>query len=151
MGDSELSDTTISCLRLSIIPLTSKRSWIKKPNNKKTIDNLKNQITHAWKLADAAHAREQLAQEIIDNLRRQVENLNAEIDFRNKLNQDTEEMGELSKHKDGLERERDRLINEVTQLNTKLQNALGYQEELERKTRNDRKRPAKNWRQTWRN
>ncbi|VEN52638.1 unnamed protein product [Callosobruchus maculatus] len=102
--------------------------------DKKTIDNLKNQITHAWKLADAAHEREQLAQEIIDNLRRQVENLNAEIDFRNKLNQDTEEMGELSKHKDGLERERDRLINEVTQLNTKLQNALGYQEELERKT-----------------
>nr|CAH7768036.1 unnamed protein product [Callosobruchus chinensis] len=85
--------------------------------DKKTIDNLKNQINHAWKLADAAHAREQLAQEIIDNLRRQVENLNAEIDFRNKLNQDTEE-----------------LINEVTQLNTKLQNALGYQEELERKT-----------------
>ncbi|CAH2007025.1 unnamed protein product [Acanthoscelides obtectus] len=102
--------------------------------DKKTIDSLKSQITHAWKLADAAHSREQVAQEIIDNLRRQVENLNAEIDFRNKLNQDTEEMGELSKHKDGLERERDRLINEVTQLNTKLHNALSYQEELERKT-----------------
>lgn len=42
--------------------------------------------------------------------------------------------GDLSKHKDGLERERDRLINEVTQLNTKLANALSYQEELERKT-----------------
>lgn len=39
----------------------------------------------------------------------------------------------MSKHKDGLERERDRLINEVTQLTTKLTNALGYQEELERK------------------
>ncbi|CAH2007026.1 unnamed protein product [Acanthoscelides obtectus] len=59
--------------------------------DKKTIDSLKSQITHAWKLADAAHSREQVAQEIIDNLRRQVENLNAEIDFRNKLNQDTEE------------------------------------------------------------
>lgn len=43
-------------------------------------------------------------------------------------------MDELSKHKDGLERERDRLINEVTQLTTKLSNALGYQNELERKT-----------------
>nr|XP_023014333.1 cilia- and flagella-associated protein 58-like [Leptinotarsa decemlineata] len=99
----------------------------------KTIKELKIQINEAWKLADSAHAREQLAQEIIDNLRKQVENLNAEIEFKNKMNQDTDEVGELSKHKDGLERERDRLINEVTQLNTKLQNALGYQEELERK------------------
>lgn len=33
-----------------------------------------------------------------------------------------------------MERERDRLINEVNQLNTKLANALSYQEELERKT-----------------
>lgn len=40
----------------------------------------------------------------------------------------------MSKHKDGLERERDRLVNEVSQLNTKLANALSYQEELERKT-----------------
>lgn len=40
----------------------------------------------------------------------------------------------LTKHKDGLERERDRLVNEVTQLNTKLVNAVSYQEELERKT-----------------
>lgn len=40
---------------------------------------------------------------------------------------------ELSKHKDGLERERDRLLNEVNQLNTKLANAMGYQEELEKK------------------
>lgn len=39
----------------------------------------------------------------------------------------------MSKHKDGLERERDKLINEVTQLTTKLNNAVSYQEELERK------------------
>lgn len=42
-------------------------------------------------------------------------------------------MGEVSKHKDGLERERDKLLNEVTQLTTKLNNAMGYQEELEKK------------------
>lgn len=41
--------------------------------------------------------------------------------------------GEISKHKDGLERERDKLLNEVTQLTTKLNNAMGYQEELEKK------------------
>ncbi|XP_076265822.1 cilia- and flagella-associated protein 58-like [Rhynchophorus ferrugineus] len=101
--------------------------------DKTTIDTLKQEIDKAWKLADAAHAREQLAQEIIDNLRAQVENLNAEIEFKNKMNQDTDEVGELSKHKDGLERERDKLLNEVTQLTTKLNNALSYQEELEKK------------------
>lgn len=60
--------------------------------DKRTIDNLKSQIEKAWRLADEAHAREQLAQEIIDNLRRQVENLNKEIEFNRKmLSQDTEE------------------------------------------------------------
>ncbi|ERL90076.1 hypothetical protein D910_07431, partial [Dendroctonus ponderosae] len=101
--------------------------------DKETIDTLKTEIDKAWKLADAAHAREQLAQEIIDNLRAQVENLNAEIEFKNKMNQDSDDVGELSKHKDGLERERDKLINEVTQLTTKLNNAVNYQEELEKK------------------
>ncbi|CAG9771320.1 unnamed protein product [Ceutorhynchus assimilis] len=102
--------------------------------DKTTIHTLKVEIEKAWELADAAHAREQLAQEIIDNLRAQVENLNAEIEFKNKMNQDTDDVGDLSKHKDGLERERDKLMNEVTQLTTKLVNAIGYQEELEKKT-----------------
>ncbi|XP_060527691.1 cilia- and flagella-associated protein 58-like [Cylas formicarius] len=101
--------------------------------DKKTIDQLKDEIDKTWKLADAAHLREQLAQEIIDNLRSQVENLNAEIEFKNKMSQDTDEVGGLSKHKDGLERERDKLVNEVTQLTTKLTNAISYQEELEKK------------------
>lgn len=51
-----------------------------------------------------------------------------------KFQHDVSSSGDLSKHKDGLERERDRLVNEVTQLTTKLTNALSYQEELERKT-----------------
>lgn len=61
-------------------------------DDKRTIDELKEQINHAWRLADDAHSREQAAQEIIDNLRRQVENLNKEIEFNKKLmSQDTEE------------------------------------------------------------
>ncbi|XP_066139447.1 cilia- and flagella-associated protein 58-like [Euwallacea fornicatus] len=98
-----------------------------------TIDILKVEVDKAWKLADTAHVREQLAQEVIDNLTTQVENLNAEIELKNKMNQDADEVGELSKHKDGLERERDRLLNEVTQLNTKLNDAINYQKELEKK------------------
>ncbi|XP_068899538.1 cilia- and flagella-associated protein 58-like isoform X1 [Tenebrio molitor] len=103
--------------------------------DKGTITDLKTQIEHAWKLADAAHAREQAAQEAIDNLRKQIDSLNAEIEFRNKMGEDTsEEMGQLSKHKEGLERENEKLLGEVTHLTQKLTNALEYQNELERKT-----------------
>lgn len=57
----------------------------------KIINDLKDQIQNTWKLADAAHAREQTAQEIIDNLRKNIDSLNAEIDFKNKMGQDNEE------------------------------------------------------------
>lgn len=60
-------------------------------HDKTTIQELKSQINHAWKLADAAHAREQAAQEAIDNLRKQIDSLNAEIEFRNKMGEDTSE------------------------------------------------------------
>lgn len=59
--------------------------------DQKTIQELKKQIQHAWTLTDTAHNREQIAQEIIDNLRKQVENLNAEIEFKNRMNQDGDE------------------------------------------------------------
>lgn len=37
----------------------------------------------------------------------------------------------MSKHKEGLQRERDKLIGEVAKLTERLNNALSYQEELE--------------------
>lgn len=52
---------------------------------------LKDQIQMAWKLADAAHAREQVAQEMIDNLRKQINSLTAELDFKNKMGADDAE------------------------------------------------------------
>lgn len=58
--------------------------------DEKTINDLKKQIQNAWRLADAAHSREQQAIEVIDNLRRQVEKLNSELDFKNKMNLDEE-------------------------------------------------------------
>lgn len=67
----------------------------------------------------------------LDILRKQVGNLIAEIEIKNRMNQDSDGT-DLSKHKDSIERERDRLVNEVSQLNTNF--ALSYQEELERKT-----------------
>lgn len=59
-------------------------------DDQKTIEELKDEIQHAWNLTDNAHGREQIAQEIIDNLRKQVENLNAEIEFKNRMYQDDE-------------------------------------------------------------
>lgn len=60
-------------------------------DDNRLIEELRAQIQHAWTLTDAAHVREQTAQEIIDNLRKQVENLNAEIEFKNRMNQDGDE------------------------------------------------------------
>lgn len=56
-----------------------------------TIEELKNQIQQSWKMADAAHYREQVAQETIDNLRKQNSILEAELDLKNKLAQESTE------------------------------------------------------------
>lgn len=42
-------------------------------------------------------------------------------------------MGQLTAHKEGLERENEKLIGELTHLSQKLTNVLEYQVELERK------------------
>lgn len=71
-------------------------------NNHQILD-LMNQVSHAWKMADAAHDREQIAQEMIEMLRKQVANLNAEIDFKNRMGQEnSEELGAINKHREGL-------------------------------------------------
>ncbi|XP_017780088.1 PREDICTED: cilia- and flagella-associated protein 58-like [Nicrophorus vespilloides] len=104
-------------------------------NDTATIKTLKEEVDNSHKLIDNAHAREQAAQEIIDNLRKQIANLNAEIDFKNKMAQgEMEENPQLTKHREGLEREKAKLMSEVSKLNEKLNNALAYQDELERRT-----------------
>lgn len=56
-----------------------------------TIEELKNQIQQSWRMADAAHYREQVAQETIDNLRKQNADLSTELDIKNKLAQESTE------------------------------------------------------------
>lgn len=58
---------------------------------KKTVDayedeiaRLKKEVTKTKKLADAAHAREQNAQEVIENLRLNIKKLGLEIEQKNK-------------------------------------------------------------------
>lgn len=56
-----------------------------------TIEDLKNQIQQSWKMTDTAHYREQLAQEAIDNLRKQIADLTAELELKNKMFQEDSE------------------------------------------------------------
>lgn len=48
------------------------------------IARLKREIVNTTKLADAAHAREQNAQEVIENLRSNIVKLSQEIEQKNK-------------------------------------------------------------------
>ncbi|KAK4875268.1 hypothetical protein RN001_011690 [Aquatica leii] len=97
------------------------------------IQTLKDKINDSWKMTDAAHEREQQAQEIIDNLRSQINALTVELEFKSKMASDGDDGGAANKNQEGLEREKEKLLGEVAQLQQKLANALGYQEELERK------------------
>ncbi|XP_024936325.1 cilia- and flagella-associated protein 58 isoform X2 [Cephus cinctus] len=84
------------------------------------------------KLADAAHAREQNAQEMIENLRLSISKLNHEIDEKNRqLGMD--EDNAVNKQKEGLLRERERLMGEMETLRQRMNNIAVYTEELERK------------------
>ncbi|XP_031349556.1 cilia- and flagella-associated protein 58-like [Photinus pyralis] len=97
------------------------------------IASLKGKIEYSWRMTDAAHEREQQAQEIIDNLRSQISALVAELDFKNKMSSEDDGGGQQSKNQESLEREKEKLMGEIGQLQVKLANAIGYQEELERK------------------
>lgn len=48
------------------------------------IAGLKQEVVNTTKLADAAHAREQNAQEVIENLRLNIEKMGLEIEQKNK-------------------------------------------------------------------
>lgn len=56
-----------------------------------TIKELKEQLKRAKHLTDDAHAREQQAQEIIENMRQQIVKLNTELELKSRLAVDAEE------------------------------------------------------------
>lgn len=56
-----------------------------------TINKLGLSLDKAHKLADDAHAREQLAQEVIENMRIQVVKLNNELEIKSKMGMDESE------------------------------------------------------------
>jgi hypothetical protein len=97
------------------------------------IDRLKNEIYQARKMVDSSHAREENSQRVIENLKQQTNQLNANIKQNVRLRLDQlEESSSTKKDKDNFLRERDHLMYEVEMLKGRLTNALTV-EDSERK------------------
>ncbi|KAG7201001.1 hypothetical protein KM043_003356 [Ampulex compressa] len=95
-------------------------------------ESLGREIVKGLKLADAAHAREQSAQEMIENLRLNVAKLNAELE--RKTRQLAAEGDASAGKQEGLvPKEKERLVGEMETLKQRLANAAQYTEELEKR------------------
>ncbi|KAJ4450717.1 hypothetical protein ANN_02147 [Periplaneta americana] len=103
-------------------------------SDKETIDGLKRDIEKAWKMVDSAHAREENSQEVIENLRQQINRLSSEMEQRARLGLDqVDESGSAKKDRENFLRERERLLHEIVILRERLSNAVTLQEDLEKK------------------
>ncbi|CAO1389136.1 unnamed protein product [Diamesa serratosioi] len=105
--------------------------------DQEVIQQLKSEIDEAYSKTDAAQSREQIAQEAMNVLREKLEKLQKEAEKYTDRGDTSEEGGTatLSKQKEGV-RERDRMINELEDLNKRLQTQTKYMEELEEKYAN---------------
>ncbi|XP_043264498.1 cilia- and flagella-associated protein 58-like [Colletes gigas] len=101
-------------------------------NNDDEIEKLKEDIVNTIKRADAAHTREQNAQELIENLRLNVTQLNQEIEQKNRQLAAGEDVS-AAKQKENLMKEKERLVSEMDTLRQRLKNMVLYTEELEKK------------------
>ncbi|KAL6434920.1 hypothetical protein ACFW04_005231 [Cataglyphis niger] len=96
------------------------------------IVGLKQEVVNTTKLADAAHAREQNAQEVIENLRLNIEKLGLEIEQKNKQLAAEKDIT-ISKQKENLLKERDRLMGEIETMKQRIKNMSAYTEDLEKR------------------
>ncbi|CAK9800095.1 Cilia- and flagella-associated protein 58 [Anthophora quadrimaculata] len=102
-------------------------------NSNEEIERLKHEVINAMKRADAAHTREQNAQDIIENMRLNVQQLSQEIAQKNRQLA-AEEDTSVSKQKENLIQEKEKLMSEVDTLKQRLKNMSLYTEELEKRT-----------------
>ncbi|XP_049851634.1 cilia- and flagella-associated protein 58-like isoform X2 [Schistocerca gregaria] len=101
--------------------------------NRDIIAKLKQDLEWSRKLTDAAHVREQNAQEAIENLRQQVSRLKQEIEKKKEMaGEQADESGPAAKSKEGLMKEREKLLNDLSVIKERLANTLNYQAELEK-------------------
>ncbi|XP_049768453.1 cilia- and flagella-associated protein 58-like [Schistocerca cancellata] len=101
--------------------------------NRDIIAKFKQDLEWSRKLTDAAHVREQNAQEAIENLRQQVSRLKQEIEKKKEMaGEQADESGPAAKSKEGLMKEREKLLNDLSVIKERLANTLNYQAELEK-------------------
>ncbi|XP_076767182.1 cilia- and flagella-associated protein 58 [Xylocopa sonorina] len=96
------------------------------------IERLKYEVINAMKRADAAHTREQNAQDTIENLRLNVQQLGQEIAQKNRQLAAGEDTS-MTKQKESLIQEKEKLAGEVDTLRQRLKNMSLYTEELEQR------------------
>ncbi|XP_026674723.1 cilia- and flagella-associated protein 58-like [Ceratina calcarata] len=102
-------------------------------DNNEEIEKLKHEVMDAMKRADAAHTREQNAQDTIENLRLNVQQLSQEIAQKNRQLAAGEDAS-VTKQKESLIQEKEKLTSEVDTLKQRLKNMSLYTEELEKRT-----------------
>ncbi|XP_043526995.1 cilia- and flagella-associated protein 58-like [Frieseomelitta varia] len=101
--------------------------------NYEEIEKLKQDVINTMKRADAAHTREQNAQDTIENLRVNVQKLHQEIAQKNRQLAASEDTS-FAKQKESLIEEKEKLMGEVDTLKQRLKNMALYTEELEKRS-----------------
>ncbi|KAK3918803.1 Cilia- and flagella-associated protein 58 [Frankliniella fusca] len=90
------------------------------------------ELEQAWRRLDTSHAREQELQELVDDLRRQVNKLNMDLEQKARLGLDQgDDFGMLTKTREGLAKEREKLSQDVLTLKDRLARAAATRAELE--------------------
>ena len=101
--------------------------------DKSAITSLRKEIEKAWKMVDAAHEKEQRAKETIQSLRIEINNLTKLVEQGAGINMGQEqETNDLMKIRDELTQERDKLLNDITQLRRDVDEGSLKQSDLER-------------------
>ncbi|XP_063818726.1 cilia- and flagella-associated protein 58 isoform X2 [Pseudophryne corroboree] len=98
-----------------------------------TIASLKKEIEKAWKMVDAAYAKEQQSKETVQSLKEEINNLTALVEQGSGLSMGQEHsLNDLLNIKEELSKERDQLLSEVVKLRESLMHVTRQQQEAER-------------------
>ncbi|CAF3790477.1 unnamed protein product [Rotaria magnacalcarata] len=102
--------------------------------DKNAIASLRKEVEKAWKMVHAAHEKEQRAKETIQSLRIEINNLSKLVEQGAGFTMGQEQdVNDLMKARDELSQERDKLLNDITQLRRDLDESAFKQSDLERK------------------
>ncbi|XP_070530909.1 cilia- and flagella-associated protein 58 isoform X2 [Cardiocondyla obscurior] len=101
-------------------------------NYENEMTHLKEEITKITKLSDVAHAREQNAQEILQNLQLNITKLDLEVEQKNKQLA-SEKDTTVTKKRENLLKEKEILIGEMETMRQRIKNISIYAEEVEKK------------------